>query len=181
MTHKSYGNGLIPRERMLCLNLLLPPDLDPPQNLQSVARHFSIDSKRQQQTLSRHCCWEKKSLFQGFHIRIHYLLRPLVLSGGPTPILPHFPALPQRQRGHGNTTSLTWTLRGLTGTTGRNRRRSSFTWSLSHESSLFSAAPTCHSDETLDSKWTYCTVCQSYARRRRPRCFSACSGEIEKM
>lgn len=65
MTHKSYGNGLIPRERMLCLNLLLPPDLAPPQNLQSVARHFSIDSKRQQQTLSRHCCWEKKIFVSG--------------------------------------------------------------------------------------------------------------------
>lgn len=75
MTHKSYWSWLIARERMLRLNSqlpltsLLPSYLAPSQNLQSVARGsitFSIDSKRQQQTFSRHCCWEGTFSARGF-------------------------------------------------------------------------------------------------------------------
>lgn len=63
---------MIPRERTLRLNSLLPPYLAPPQNLQSVARGsitFAIDSTRQQQTFSRRCCWERVFSSRGFTFR----------------------------------------------------------------------------------------------------------------
>lgn len=57
---------------MLHWNSLLPPYLAPPQNLLSVARGsitFAIDSIRQQQTFSRHCCWEEIFSSRGFTFR----------------------------------------------------------------------------------------------------------------
>lgn len=96
---------------------------------------FTVSDKR----LNHFCNWQQKATanflqalllgrnlqFQRFTFRLTTSFDILPILGEPRLSYPI--SLTQRQRGHGNTASLTWTLRGLIGTTRRNRRGFSFT------------------------------------------------------